>query len=198
MPAIIRKSEIVVPRSGSITISAPKASDDDPDRLEQLAERGRRGAPREHRAGPEQHRELRDLGRLDADRAEDEPAVGAVDRRRDREHGDAGDERDDEEERARAAAGRGSRHACSAAAGRAPRRRRAPCLTRKRIGSPSPSAADADVALKTITSPNATSPSVTRISSRCSSCPRSARRLFPTPGASPRGGGTPPRGARSS
>ena len=41
-------------------------------------------------------------------------------------------------------------------------------------GSPFPSAAAAEVALKTITRPNATSARVTRTSRRCSSWPRGA------------------------
>ena len=99
IPATIRKSEIVVPRSGSITISPPKSDDDDADGLHQLAERPRRGAAGEDRADPDADGELRELGRLEAHRAEDEPAVCAVDRRRDDEHRDAGGERADEEER---------------------------------------------------------------------------------------------------
>ena len=88
-----------MPRSGSITISAAEEADDEPDRLHQLAHRPRRGPPGEHGAGPDADRELRDLGRLDADRAEDEPAVRAVDRRRDASTAAQRDEGADEEHR---------------------------------------------------------------------------------------------------
>jgi hypothetical protein len=74
---------------------------DDADRLEQLAEVLRHRPTREHRAHPDAHRELRELGRLHADRAEHEPAVCAVDRRRNDEHrraeGEGGHEEDGRE-----------------------------------------------------------------------------------------------------
>ena len=72
--------------------------DDEADGLGKVAERPRDGAPRENRAYPDADRELRELGGLDADRAEEEPAVRAVDRGRG-EHGRAETERDDEHQR---------------------------------------------------------------------------------------------------
>jgi len=77
--------------------------DDDPERPEELAERARRASPREHGRHPERECELRQLGRLEVEEAEGEPAPRAVHRRSDREHGEEEEEGDDEERAARVA-----------------------------------------------------------------------------------------------
>ena len=143
---------------------------DEPERLQQRAHRSRRRPAGEQRARPDADGDLRDLGRLHADRPEEEPAARAVDRRCDDEHGDAERERTEEEHRSErpqsvVVEARGQHEQAR------PTRAYAPCLTRNVIGSPAPSAAEADVALNTITRPKATRPSVTRTRSRCSSCP---------------------------
>ena len=169
-PATIRQSAIVVPRSGSSEDQPAEERDHEADRLHQLAHRPRHRTAGEHGRHPDAEGELRELRRLKARRAEEEPAPRAVDRRRQRRARRRRAPARRRAARVRAVADGGSRAATGRRAGRRPRARRAPCLTRKRIGSPSPIAAAADVALKTITSPNATRPSVTRTSTRCSSC----------------------------
>ena len=72
--------------------------DDDAERLHQFGERARRALACEIGADPDAERDLRHLGRLHADRPEQEPAAGTVDRRRDREHCDAQSERSNEED----------------------------------------------------------------------------------------------------
>ena len=81
---------------------------DEPDRAASSpSDRGRRPA-REEGGHPERERELRELGRLERERAEREPALGAVHGRPDDEHGDEQDEADDEERPAERVAARGS------------------------------------------------------------------------------------------
>ena len=89
----------MVPRSGSTTISAGEDQRQRAERLEELAERSRRLPPGEVRRGEEAERELRELGRLEARRADDEPAARAVDRRAEDEHGGAQHERGEDERR---------------------------------------------------------------------------------------------------
>ncbi len=74
-------------------------ADDEPERLHQLAHRPRRRSPREQGARPDQNRDLGELGGLHADRADEEPALRAVDRRRDDEHGNAEEEGPQKEHR---------------------------------------------------------------------------------------------------
>ena len=90
----------------------------------------------------------------------------------DDEHHDAEDERRQHQRRREQRAAAGGRNARRPATAPRRRARRSPCRFRNVIGSPCPSAAAADVALYTMTRPNATSPSVTRTSRRCSSWPR--------------------------
>ena len=74
-------------------------ADDEPDGLHQLGHGLRRRPPGQDGADPDAHGELRELRRLEADRTDDEPAVRAVDRRPQDEHGRAGDEGADEQDR---------------------------------------------------------------------------------------------------
>ena len=97
--SIIPQSVIVVPRSGSTTISAQKIPVSEPERLHELAERAGRAPAREIHGREQAERELRELGRLEAGRPEDEPAARAVDRRPEDEDGRAQPERDEQERR---------------------------------------------------------------------------------------------------
>ena len=99
MPETMTLSVIVVPRSGLEQDQGREEADDDAERLHQLAQRSRSWASSEQRAGPDADGELRELGRLHADRSDEEPATRTVDRRCDREDGDAEHERADEQQR---------------------------------------------------------------------------------------------------
>ena len=72
---------------------------DHADGLPELAERPRRSLAREVRGGPDEERQLRELRRLERERAGGEPAPRAVDLRRDDEHRDAEAERGQQERR---------------------------------------------------------------------------------------------------
>ena len=76
MPPTIRQSAIVVPEVGLEQDEDAEEADDEAERLHQLAHRARRRAPREQRARPHEHGDLRELGRLHADRPERGTSVG--------------------------------------------------------------------------------------------------------------------------
>src|SRR4249920_3040860 len=69
------------------------------ERLDELADGSRRSPSRQVPRGEEAERELRELGGLEARRAEDEPAARTVDRRPEDEHRRTQPERDEEERR---------------------------------------------------------------------------------------------------
>ena len=96
--------------------------------------------PGEIHSGPDEQRQLRELGGLERGRPEVEPALGAVDLRRDDEHGGAEAERGQDERRRELRSRRWSkRDATSISATPAPHR--SPCRFRNVIGSPFPIAA---------------------------------------------------------
>ena len=95
----VTKSEIVVPRSGSTRITAPRSTSTSPNGFtssDSVCGGFRRD---EVRGAPERERELGELGRLERERADAEPPARAVHRLGDDEHGDAEREGGDEERR---------------------------------------------------------------------------------------------------
>ena len=99
IPSIINISAIVVPRSGSTTISAAKRQVTMPDRLPELSERPRRSVSGEVRGRPDQQSDLGQLRRLERERPRGEPALGAVDLGSDHEHRETESERHEHERR---------------------------------------------------------------------------------------------------